>query len=278
MFAEFEQEFTATFSSLNEVIKALKATLPESPAKPPAAVGMHHRSDKISAAQQKLNTLKELHSNMTLDSNGLLPKERVNAKQKLDEFKKQYDAAVAEFQKLKTDCLNEDRRELTTAAAASAHRRTQSTSSAEGTQPTASDHKAQLAAASQTTAGTTQKLKKGLGMAVQMNEIADDTLIQLDTQRKAVDRIADTTADVDEELTQIQRLLRQMQKTMMKNKAVMASIILLLVIMIIALLYYKFGPSSSVNNGNLNSAGDINPPPPLTHMPDVLPEVPAPGR
>jgi len=108
--------------------------------------------------------------------------------------------------------------------------------------------KQQLARNTQTMKSSSKTLRDAEKLTFEMNDLADGTLEELEKQRHTIRSISDTTRQTDEELSQVQRILRKMHREMLKNKLMLSGIIALLLIMIIGILYYKFASPSATHS------------------------------
>jgi cytochrome c-type biogenesis protein CcmH/NrfG len=135
--------------------------------------------------------------------------------------------------------------------------------------------KQQLARNTQRMKDSSNTLRDAERLTYEMNETADSTLIELERQRGQIQHIGETVRATDEELSQVQRILRKMHKEMLKNKLMLSGVIAMLLIMIIGILYYKFGGTSATHSSEASGvSGGDNSVPVAAPDPQWIPTMP----
>jgi vesicle transport through interaction with t-SNAREs protein 1 len=253
---DYEDEFTAEAETVRREMQSLRAGFPASVTgaadtpSPSAAAAKPVSVDRPAANRTlatRLKRMKDVLANLAVEIAQAPADVRTEAQGRLAGYKASMGALEKEAATVKKLSADSDRDDLLRNATTTAAKNMSALSGdADGD---TTRMKQQLARNTQKMKDSSKTLQDAERLTTDMNAIADDTLMALEDQRHKIRRIGETVRDTDEELSQVQRILRKMHKEMLKNKLMLSGVIVMLLIMIIGLLYYKFGGTSATHEG-----------------------------
>ena len=254
---DYEDEFMASSESVRRDLQALRATMPapagndsgETPPSTPAAPITADRPAMNRNIAAAVRRMRDVLSNREIEATQAAPEVRAEVKGRLAGYKATLAALDKDAAALKKQAADADRADLLRGTTPSSSSGAGGTSMAGASDdPETARMKQQLARNTQTMKSSSKTLRDAEKLTFEMNDLADGTLEELEKQRHTIRSISDTTRQTDEELSQVQRILRKMHREMLKNKLMLSGIIALLLIMIIGILYYKFASPSATHS------------------------------
>jgi len=258
---DYEDEFMASSEAVRRDVQALRATLPASaggadasasgeaaPTPPPPAVTADRPAMNRSIAAT-LRRMRDVLSNLEIETTQAPADVRAEVKGRVAGYKATLAALEKEATTLKKQAADADRADLLRGTDKSAGAGSTSLAGASD-DPETARMKQQLARNTQTMKHSSKTLRDAERLTYEMNDLADNTLGELEKQRQTIRGISDTVRQTDEELSHVQRILRKMHREMLKNKLMLSGIIALLLIMIIGILYYKFASPSATHSND----------------------------
>lgn len=274
LFQTYEEEFKDASKELTDDVAALRATLTTSAPgyRAPPATGPTSRASRSKKIQQLLTKIqKELLHGMDVELNDVPTQQREAARERLATYKKTIFAQEKDFAKLKQDAATADRTDLIGNGANVDTVGLAANQALEGLDDETKKQRMQMARNSAQLGQGTNTLRKAEHLLDQTEDLSNQVVHNLAQQTEQIQNIHNKTRLVDDELSQVRRILTEMHKEMVKNKAVLLIIICVLLLLIFLVLYIKFGGSSSTSDTTVvvvTVPPAANPPPsPVTPSP-----------
>lgn len=263
LFKTYEDDYVDLTSSINKDIDELKSSLPDGDGKMATVPGVN-RLQRLSSAAATYDKLRALVNNMEFESNDIPIAQRQQVKERVAEYKRSLFNTEKEMARLKKECSQLERDELLQG------RPTSVAASAEEIE--ANKHRVQLASNTQKMKNQTDKLRAAERLVNDADNMADESLQELDRQGNVIKKVGQTTTDTDDEVNQSRRITNRMHQVMIQNKALLIVIILMLSIMIIVIIYVKYirtDPATVVTAAPTYAIDTSIPEVPTTRSPNV---------
>lgn len=275
---DYEDEFTTGCESVKRELQGLRAGFAADGTNPPPAGAITKDRGTVNRnIGNNLRRLRDVLSALEIESAQAPLELRTEVKGRLAGYKATLAALEKDAAVIKKQSADADREELLRDAKSTADKNLKAVAG-EGDDET-TKMKKQLARNTALMQSGSGKLRQAEALTHEMNDLADNTLEELQRQRRTIQNISHSVRATDEELSHAQRILRKMHREMLKNKAMLAAIIAILLIMIVGLLYYQFGGTSATHSEAASSVSGVDHsvptlPPPTgdsTWMPTVPP-------
>ncbi|XP_014674423.1 PREDICTED: vesicle transport through interaction with t-SNAREs homolog 1B-like [Priapulus caudatus] len=98
----------------------------------------------------------------------------------------------------------------------------------------------QAAFGTETLSRTSSSIHRSQAVAVETEEIGDNIITDLGSQRESLHRTRDRLVETDQNLSRSRRILRTMYRRVMTNKLILIIVILLEVALLVGIVYWKF--------------------------------------
>mmetsp|Transcript_19951 Transcript_19951/g.22944 ORF Transcript_19951/g.22944 Transcript_19951/m.22944 type:complete len:301 (-) Transcript_19951:99-1001(-) len=240
---------------LNEVRQTLQRETPSYRAPPPT--GPSSRLQKCKTLTELLQKARELSLWMEREcaSADFPISQRETSRQKVAEYRKQSLQFERDLKRVKDDCGAADRADLlgasgspnsTNGGAMTAEQRAAMTGLDEETRK----QREQMARNTETLKTGSKFLREAEKLTNETEEMSGTALKTLVGQTTTISGIISKTHEADDEVSQARKILNDMHKEMIKNKAILLIIILVLLLLIFLVLYIKFGGSSSSSSSS----------------------------
>lgn len=275
LYSTYEDEMKDGIKEMQTDLADLKLTLQrDTPTyRPPPATGPGSRLQRMKVLSERVVQLRDTVLNMERECGSAeFPMQlREAARGKLQEYKKQFLQYERDLVKLKAETASADRADLIgNGAANSANGGAAPPPHIEGLDPETRKQHMQMAQNTATLGRGSKALREAEKLTAETEEMSNIALTTLSAQTNTISNIAGKTRDTDDELSQAKKILSEMHKEMIKNKAILLIIIGILSLLIIVVLYVKFGGSSSSESSTTTviyvtaSPGNTLAPPPTT--------------
>lgn len=235
---DYEDEFVTSLEAVRRELAILTTTLPDARSsrgfeEAPLVVNRMERCGELS---RSLHSLNQLVSDMELEVVDLPPSQQANARARLREYRSLAAGAEKDVAAMKRRCVEADRADLLSRGTRRGQPLEPGCTSDEET--TNEPKKIARMATDKARAGT-DILREAEHVVNKAHEHADSTMVEMEKQRDTLRRVGQTVRDTDEELTRVNRVMRQMQNLLMKHRLIITGLMAVLILACIAVIYVK---------------------------------------
>ncbi|EAN95430.1 putative vesicle transport v-SNARE 11 [Trypanosoma cruzi] len=240
LFQSYEEEYRDVVKSIREGLDGLRATLKREADgyNAPPATGPASRLQRGAQLVKLTTQLKELLNNMEYECNDVPVVHRPALRERLAECRRGARELEEEIAKTRGECAAADRLDLMGAPEKKGSAPVDAR--ALGLDDETARHRLQMMQ-------NTEKVKQASGTLNRAERLLNETeetgaavMKNLRTQTETIQRINATTTGVNEEISEVSKILTKMHRTMVKHKSMLIGIILVLVVLIFVALYVSF--------------------------------------
>lgn len=262
LFQTYDDELRDLVKDIVEEASALRQTLQRDlpTYRAPPASGPSSRLQRAKQLTEYLTKARELLLWMEREctSSEFPFQQRDASREKVAEYRKQLLTHERDIKKLKDDSGAADRADLIGNGSTKTDAQV---AGLEGLDEETRKQRLQMAK-------NTESLKQGSGFLRQAERLTNETeemstmaINNLRTQTRTIEGIVTKAHDADDEVSHSRKILSDMHREMVKNKAILLIIILVLLLLIFLILYVKFGGSSASTQSSTTTVIYVTSPP-----------------
>ncbi|CUF35346.1 vesicle transport v-SNARE 11, putative [Bodo saltans] len=278
LYATYEDELKDWLKEMQEDIQSIRQTLlRDLPTyRAPPGTGPGSRIQKMKIITERQDQIREtiLSMDRELGSVDFPVSLREASRNGLQEYKKRALNFDKDILKLKSETATADRADLL-GSGGSASGGGAAVAGLEGLDEETKKQRIQMAQNTQTLSKGSNALREAERYVTVTEDMSNEALKNLGEQTAVIGRIAGKTNEADDELSQAKKILSDMHKEMIKNKAILVIIIGVLLLLIFLVIYIKFSGSSSTSDSTTTVIIVTGTPSPVT-LPPPPPTTPAP--
>jgi vesicle transport through interaction with t-SNAREs 1 len=277
LYATYEDELKDSLKEMQEDIQTIRQTLlRDLPTyRAPPGTGLGSRIQRMKTITERQDQIRETIQCMDreLGSVDFPIALREASRNGLQEYKKRALNFDKDILKLKNETATADRADLLGSGGAGAGT-ANAAAGLDGLDEETKKQRIQMAQNTATLSKGSNALREAERYTNITEEMSNQALTNLSAQTVTIGRIAGKTHEADDELSQAKKILSDMHKEMIKNKAILLIIIGVLLLLIFLVIYIKFSGSSSTSSSTTTiivvsgtpSPYTLPPPPPPTNM------------
>ncbi|KAG8339648.1 putative Vesicle transport v SNARE protein N terminus [Trypanosoma vivax] len=227
LFLRYEEDFQEADRKARETVQRLELTLTQdSPSyKPPPVSGPNSRPQLLQNLQQNVSALRDIVSNMSLECNVVEPAGvREEVKSRVEDYRRATALLEKDLALLRKKSRDADRFDLV------------SCGNAELDDDTVEERTRMLGSTDKLRGGTST-LYKAEALLNTTNTIGGEALTALRMQTETIQHIHSTTQEVDAEVIDARRIVRQIRQTALRNKILIIVAIVLTIATFILMMF-----------------------------------------
>ncbi|EKF26830.1 hypothetical protein MOQ_009461 [Trypanosoma cruzi marinkellei] len=240
LFQSYEEEYRDVVKSIREGLDGLRGTLNREVDgyNAPPATGPASRLQRGAQLVKLTVQLKELLNNMEYECNDVPVAQRPALRERLAECRRGARELEEEIAKTRGECAAADRLDLMGSPEKKGSAPVDA--SVLGLDDETARHRLQMMQNTEKVRQASGKLNQAERLLNETEETGATVMKNLRTQTETIQRIHATTTDVNEELSEVSKILTKMHRTMVKHKSMLIGIILMLIVLIFVALYVSY--------------------------------------